>query len=129
MIDRTIWMETISPEYTRFSIVINCNFMRRSKRKIRDRNTFFNAAFYILSGCLQPILMTVCKESGLGHETAQVYMFFYSLGPAVVILPLLLDPHKRRQWPTKSDVIFRAVGIAMFDVVATCMNYIGAACK
>ena len=122
-------METISSEYTRFSIVINCNFMSRSKRKIRDRNTFFNAAFYILSGCLQPILMTVCKESGLGHETAQVYMFFYSLGPAVVILPLLLDPDKRRQWPTKSDVIFRAVGIAMFDVVATCMNYIGAACK
>eukprot|EP00980_Cylindrotheca_fusiformis_P019118 scaffold6469_cov112-Cylindrotheca_fusiformis.AAC.3 len=88
--------------------------------------TMGNAVFYILSGCLQPILMTVCKDAGLGHPIAQVYMFFYSLGPAMVIFPLIASPERRKEWPNDRATIWNAVGIALFDIVATCVNYVGA---
>jgi drug/metabolite transporter (DMT)-like permease len=81
------------------------------------------AAVYIVSGCLQPILLTVCKDSGLGDPLAQVYMFFYSLGPALVVIPLITT--NKQLWPSWST-IFRAMGIAVFDVLATCTNYYGA---
>lgn len=91
-------------------------------RKMASATTFANAGFYILSGCVQPILMTICKNSGLGHPIAQVYMFFYSFGPAIVIVPLLKD---RNAWPSRKTIL-KAIGIALFDVVATCINYVGA---
>jgi drug/metabolite transporter (DMT)-like permease len=92
--------------------------------KMASASTLANAGFYILSGCMQPILMTVCKDAGLGHPIAQVYMFFYSFGPAMVIIPLLKQ-QQRQTWPSW-NAVFKAIGIALFDVVATCINYAGA---
>lgn len=89
-----------------------------------DPVTILNAGLYVLSGCSQPILMTICKDAGLGDPIAQVYMLFYALGPALVILPLL--GQKQQSWPSKS-IFWKTAGIAIFDIVATCINYIGAA--
>jgi drug/metabolite transporter (DMT)-like permease len=86
-------------------------------------STVAYAGCYVLSGCCQPILMTICKDAGLGDPIAQVYMLFYAFGPALVIVPLL---SKRTEWPSRV-IIWKAVGIALFDIVATCMNYAGAA--
>lgn len=82
-----------------------------------------NSGGFILSGCFQPILMTICKNAGLGDPIAQVYMFFYALGPALVVFPLLWE---RDSWPHKV-LIWKAVGITLFDIIATCINYAGAA--
>jgi len=45
---------------------------------------------YILSGCCQPLLMTLCRMAGLANSSSQLYMLFYYLGPALVIIPLLM---------------------------------------
>jgi hypothetical protein len=56
------------------------NTDHKSTKIASASTTLANAGFYILSGCMQPIiLMTVCKDSGLGHPVAQVYMLFWSL--------------------------------------------------
>jgi hypothetical protein len=47
------------------------------------------AAFYVLSGVTQPLLMTVAKDAGLADPTCQLYMLFYQLGPASVGLALI----------------------------------------
>jgi drug/metabolite transporter (DMT)-like permease len=71
--------------------------------------------------------MTLCTDAGLADPVAQVYMLFYYLGPAMVILPLLLCKNNNTVeecWPSRT-IIFKAVGIALFDIVATSMNYAG----
>lgn len=89
-------------------------------------NDFFvlmmNAAFYVLSGCSQPLLMTSLKDAGIADPTCQLYMFFYYLGPASFIFTLLGG---RSDWPSYR-AITKAVGIALFDIVAAAMNYTGA---
>mmetsp|Transcript_4912 Transcript_4912/g.11695 ORF Transcript_4912/g.11695 Transcript_4912/m.11695 type:complete len:422 (+) Transcript_4912:109-1374(+) len=98
---------------------------KKKKRGMSPHSVVYaNAIGYVLSGCFQPILMTVCKDAGLGHPVAQVYMFFYSFGPALVITPLLLKG--KEEWPTQRSPMYKAAGIALFDVVATCINYVGA---
>ncbi|CAJ1968880.1 unnamed protein product [Cylindrotheca closterium] len=81
-----------------------------------------NAAFYVLSGCFQPLLMTSLKDAGVADPTCQLYMFFYYLGPASFIFTLSGD---RSEWPSNRAII-KAVGIALFDIVAAAMNYTGA---
>lgn len=81
------------------------------------------AAGYVLSGCCQPLLMQLLRDSGLADAKAQLYMFFYYLGPALVILPML---QSRQRWPTTTNVIVKAIGIAFFDTAAASMNYTGA---
>ncbi|CAJ1939494.1 unnamed protein product [Cylindrotheca closterium] len=96
-----------------------------TKKRMSSQSIIYaNAIGYILSGCFQPILMTVCKDAGLGHPVAQVYMFFYSFGPALVIIPLLWKGVEK--WPVRWTPMYKAAGIALFDVVATCINYVGA---
>lgn len=96
----------------------------KKKMMSSDKVIYANAIGYVLSGCFQPILMTVCKCAGLADPVAQVYMFFYSFGPALVIIPLLL--RGKEEWPARWSSMYRAAGVALFDVVATCINYMGA---
>jgi drug/metabolite transporter (DMT)-like permease len=86
--------------------------------------TFANAALYVLSGCSQPLIMTLCKQAGLADPECQLYMLFYYLGPASVILGLnVWEPHI--PWPSAMTIL-KACGIALFDICATSMNYTGA---
>jgi drug/metabolite transporter (DMT)-like permease len=88
--------------------------------------TILQTLLYILSGCLQPILMTICRTAGLANSSSQLYMFFYYLGPALVILPLLLLlPQQTSSWPG-IRTIQKACGIAMFDICSQTLNYTGA---
>lgn len=92
---------------------------------VSNENDFvvhFNAGLYILSGCSQPLLMTLLKDAGVADPTCQLYMFFYYLGPAFFVFSLVGD---QSDWPSKRAII-KAVGIALFDIVAAAMNYTGA---
>ena len=81
-----------------------------------------NAALYVLSGCSQPLIMTMCRDAGLADHRCQLYMLFYYLGPASVVFRLLAE---HVAWPSKK-VILKASGIALFDIAAQSMNYTGA---
>jgi drug/metabolite transporter (DMT)-like permease len=86
------------------------------------RVTYANAFCYVLSGCSQPLLMTLCKGAGLADPSCQLYMVFYYIGPASVIFSLL---SQHVSWPSKR-VILQASGIAFWDIASTSMNYTGA---
>jgi len=88
----------------------------------RDSVTWANAAFYVLSGCCQPLLMTICRDAGLANSSSQLYMLFYYIGPALVIIPLLSE---RTKWPSTMTIL-RGSGIALFDVCSQTLNYTGA---
>lgn len=82
------------------------------------------AAGYVLSGSSQPLLLQLLREAGLANAKAQVYMWFYYFGPALVLIPLLWrgDP-----WPrTIKTLILKAIGISVFDTIAASLNYAGA---
>lgn len=85
--------------------------------------TGINAIFYVLSGCMQPILMTTCRYAGLADSSSQLYMLFYYIGPALVILPLWVDG--TTVWPSSMTIV-KAAGIAMFDIGSQTLNYTGA---
>jgi drug/metabolite transporter (DMT)-like permease len=98
--------------------------------------TWGNAAFYVLSGCSQPLIMTLCKNAGLADPGCQLYMFFYALGPAMMILPLVVvststtsststSTSTINKWPS-NRTISKAAAICLFDIVCTVANYTGA---
>lgn len=81
------------------------------------------ASLYVMSGVTQPLLMTLCKQAGLADPKAQLYMFFYYLGPSLLIFTLC------GQWaiPTSSSrMVVKAGVISIFDVCAQALNYTGA---
>ena len=78
------------------------------------------ATLYVLSGVAQPLLMTVLTQHGLTDSSAQLYMVFYYIGPALV-LPFTL--HER--WSAPMSTRLCAVGLAVFDLFATALNYAG----
>jgi len=82
------------------------------------------AAFYVLSGVTQPLLMTLAKEAGLANPNCQLYMLFYYLGPASVVFMLLAD--KNTTWPSPT-ALCKASCIAVFDFAAQALNYTGSA--
>jgi len=82
------------------------------------------AAFYVLSGVTQPLLMTLAKESGLADPKCQLYMLFYYLGPASVMCCLLAN--KDTIWPSPR-ALCKASCIASFDFGAQALNYTGSA--
>jgi drug/metabolite transporter (DMT)-like permease len=87
-----------------------------------DNVTLANAAFYVVSGCAQPILMTTCRDAGLANSSSQLYMLFYYIGPALVIIPLWFEGTR---WPSRRTVL-RGCGIAFFDICSQTLNYTGA---
>jgi drug/metabolite transporter (DMT)-like permease len=95
---------------------------------ILDRNsstssTYMNymvAGIYILSGTMQPLLMTLVKQSGLGDPTCQIYMLMYYFGPSLVGLSVC----KNRILPSKTALI-KTSSIALIDIIAQSINYTG----
>eukprot|EP00934_Nitzschia_sp_Nitz4_P001112 Nitzschia sp. Nitz4//scaffold85_size83877//43468//44526//NITZ4_005231-RA/size83877-processed-gene-0.122-mRNA-1//1//CDS//3329559143//1112//frame0 len=85
--------------------------------------TLVLALFYVLSGCSQPLLMTICRAVGVANPSSQLYMLFYYMGPASVIIPLLW---RSTPWPS-DNAILKGCGIALFDLTAQMMNWRGAA--
>jgi drug/metabolite transporter (DMT)-like permease len=81
------------------------------------------AAFYILSGICQPLIMTLCKQAGLANPSAQLYMLFYYLGPAFLIFTL--KGEKQASTPT-ARMLLKATIIAFIDIGAQALNYTGA---
>ena len=84
--------------------------------------TWFNACLYVFSGCLQPLLMILCRNAGLADSSSQLYMLFYYLGPAAVLLRLWWYGIP---WPS-SKTVAKGAGIAFFDIFAQTLNYTGA---
>lgn len=82
-----------------------------------------HATLYVLSGCTQPLLMTLLKDAGIADPTCQLYMLFYYFGPACFIFTLL--GRNADGWPS-NRAILKAIGIALFDIVSAAMNYTGA---
>jgi drug/metabolite transporter (DMT)-like permease len=82
--------------------------------------TDLNAAVYVLSGVCQPLIMTLCKDAGLADASAQLYMVWYYVGPALLILTTL-----RETW-SSTRTVTKACGIAFFDITAQSLNYTGA---
>jgi len=89
-----------------------------------DFRTFASAAFYVLSGCSQPLIVTLLKEAGLADSKCQFYMLFYYVMPSLFTLPLVLMD-RQSSWPTQSSVL-KACGIAAWDIFSTTLNYTGA---
>jgi drug/metabolite transporter (DMT)-like permease len=82
------------------------------------------AAAYVMSGSSQPLLLQLLRDAGLANARAQLYMWFYYLGPALVLVPLLL---RGNPWPrTIKSLMVKAFGIAVFDTIVASMNYAGA---
>jgi len=79
------------------------------QQKPGSLKTWWNAAFYVLSGCCQPLLVTLLKEAGLADSKCQIYMLFYYILPAISTLPLLLGDARQSSWPTRRSV-FKASG-------------------
>lgn len=94
--------------------------LRRKMSLISSSNAYFSAFLFLLSGICQPLIMTVCKQAGLANPIAQLYMFFYYLGPALVVLTIGSEPIPAKMAITK------ACGIAFFDIIAQALNYTGA---
>lgn len=84
--------------------------------------TLLVASFYVLSGVAQPLLMTIAKEAGLTDPSCQLYMFFYYMGPASVILTVMND---RSEEPLPWRILARTAFVAVIDIVAQTMNYTG----
>jgi drug/metabolite transporter (DMT)-like permease len=80
--------------------------------------TYFLASLYVLSGVTQPLLMTLIKAAGIADPRAQLYMFFYYLGPAAVTFSV-------STWPTSLSRIGMTALIAGFDLLAQSLNYTG----
>jgi len=87
--------------------------------------TSVNVVLYVLSGCTQPILMTVLRTSGLADPSCQLYMLWYYMGTASALVLLLRDPNGV-SWPSLRTMA-KASGIALWDIGAQTMNYTGAA--
>lgn len=85
--------------------------------------TLLVAGVYILSGVSQPLLMTLCKHAGLADSTAQLYMFFYYLGPATLVLTLWQDSYQEKP---SCRAFLKASCISLWDLVAQAFNYTGA---
>lgn len=84
----------------------------------------FIAVFYVLSGCSQPLIVTLLKEAGLADSKCQLYMLFYYLMPALFNFPLLLT-ERETSWPSRYAVM-KACGVVLWDIGSTILNYTGA---
>ena len=83
-------------------------FLSQQQQHPTKFRTFSSAALYVLSGCSQPLIVTLLKEAGLADSKCQFYMLFYYIMPSLFTLPLILmDQHSN--WPTRSAVL-KAVG-------------------
>ena len=80
-------------------------------------------SLYVMTGCTQPLLMTLLRTAGLTDPSCQMYMMFYYFGPACAIF--VLWSRDNIIWPSKG-VIMKACGISFWDIAAQTLNYTGA---
>eukprot|EP00978_Attheya_sp_CCMP212_P023815 scaffold73723_cov67-Attheya_sp.AAC.6 len=97
-------------------------------RKMKDSFGFkvLAVTFYVASGVVQPLLMTVTKEAGLADPKCQLYMLFYYLGPSSV--GAWVWYHRKDYYYDSLSSwinIWPAMGIAVFDIAAQSLNYTG----
>ena len=106
---------------------------RRNDVSVSLLVTIIIVSLYVLSGCTQPLLMTLLRRAGFADPKCQLYMMFYYFGPATAIF---LVPKKQASsaddneggvssWPSWKTIA-KASGIALFDIAAQTMNYTGA---
>ena len=88
--------------------LIKCNMISKRQPFSNDFRLISSTAFYILSGCIQPLIVSLLKEAGLADPRCQLSMTFYYAMPALFIFPLLLMDQKE-SWP-KRCTTFKAAG-------------------
>jgi drug/metabolite transporter (DMT)-like permease len=86
--------------------------------------------------------MTATRRAGLADPSAQLYMVFYYMGPALLIFTIIKHPWSPAEEPRRTSAmrgddqdhlspsakaILKAVGIAFFDIAAQSLNYAGGA--
>mmetsp|Transcript_22347 Transcript_22347/g.32478 ORF Transcript_22347/g.32478 Transcript_22347/m.32478 type:complete len:384 (+) Transcript_22347:99-1250(+) len=103
---------------------------------------FIQAGIYVLSGVTQPLLMSLAKDAGLANPKCQLYMLFYYIGPACVILTFCQQSNNKQVTATTATATFnevsssgstavpwktivKIIGIATVDIIAQTMNYTG----
>lgn len=94
-----------------------------SSKSVNDATTFVMASLYVLSGVTQPLIMTLIKKAGLADPSCQLFMLFYYLGPASIVLRLVLFD-KSTVWPCQKT-FNKALVIACCDLVSQTINYTG----
>lgn len=95
---------------------------QRSSKRPSAATTVVMASLYVLSGATQPLLMTLAKEAGVADPSCQLYMLFYYLGPASIVLSLFCS--KNTAWPSQKT-LYKALLIACCDLVSQTVNYTG----
>ncbi len=80
-------------------------------------------SLYVLTGCAQPLLMTLLRTAGLTDSSCQIYMLFYYFGPSVAIV--MLWRRENVVWPNNTTIL-KTCGIAFWDISAQTLNYTGA---
>ena len=86
------------------------------------------ACIYVISGCTQPLLLTLAQISGLGDKMCQLYMLFYCLGPALVSFASCScsSPTTTNRTKESYTMMIKAGGIAVVDIATQTINYSGA---
>jgi Nucleotide-sugar transporter len=94
------------------------------------RVTVFAAVVFLASGVGQPLVMQVCKSSGLADASAQLYMLAYYVGPASLVFTLQWDDEdsttKTLFGLIRKKSAMKAAMIALIDIAAQSLNYTGA---
>mmetsp|Transcript_18382 Transcript_18382/g.42195 ORF Transcript_18382/g.42195 Transcript_18382/m.42195 type:complete len:392 (-) Transcript_18382:471-1646(-) len=87
--------------------------------------TFSNAGLYVLSGCCQPLIVTLIKAAGLADHNCQLYMLPYYVLPAIYLFFVVLNDPREQKWPHRRT-IYKACGAALWDIASQSLNYTGA---
>lgn len=103
------------------------------------RLTFLTACIFLASGVGQPLVMQICKSSGLADSSAQLYMLAYYIGPASLVFTLFQWDNNNNNNNNESgstintftELIYKkstlkAIAIAIMDIAAQSLNYTGA---
>lgn len=97
--------------------------------------TVLCAVIYMVSGSIQPVLMTLASDAGLADPRCQLYMVAYYVGPACLGATVCCnggDNHVNDNASSSSlngisrDSFAKAASIACLDIIAQTINYTGA---
>ena len=115
-------LRSTNEENVRLEAAPTTDHWETSSKPANDATTIVMASLYILSGVTQPLIMTLVKKAGLADPSCQLYMLFYYLGPASIVLRLVFD--KGTVWPCQKT-LYKALVIACCDLVSQTINYTG----
>jgi hypothetical protein len=97
-------------------------------KKVMEENrldvpTTLIAVLYVLTGVVQPLIMSIAKSAGLADPSCQLYMLFYYLGPALVIFSLITEKESQK---LSFSLLWKNIVISIIDIFSQSMNYTGA---